>query len=171
MATEQATFKTLRTMPDMHGSANTTAEPHLQSRLVMASQVDEKNGNADNGALLSFSKIEQDPSLDSKSEDHAPLQSTHSIPASSNDEDGRVATEDEVRDILHVVDNVPGRVWVACIAGILERFVWYGATAPLRTCSTLYSTTPDVLRLLTDVFKQRITYKMLPAEKFPEPSV
>lgn len=143
MATEQATFSTLRPMRDTHGSANTTAEPHLQSRLVTTSQVEEKNGNADNGALLSFSKIEQDSSLDLKLEDHAPLQSTHSIPASSDNKDGRVATEDEVRDLLHVVDNVPGRVWVACIAGILERFVWYGATAPLRTCSTPYSTTPD----------------------------
>lgn len=129
-------------MPDVHGSAKTTAEPHLQSRLVMASQVEEKNGNADNGALLSFSKIEQDSSLDSKLEDHPPLQSTHSTPASSDDEDGRVATEDEVRDLLHVVDNVPGRVWVACIAGILERFVWYGATAPLRTCFTLFTLPP-----------------------------
>ncbi|KAJ5646708.1 Proton-dependent oligopeptide transporter family [Penicillium lividum] len=129
MSTERATVKTSGPIPDVHGSANTTAEPHLQLRLVMASQVEEKDGNADNGALLSFSKIDQDTSLDSKLEDRVSLQSTHSIPAS---DDGRVATEDEVRDLLHVVDNVPGRVWVACIAGILERFVWYGATAPLQ---------------------------------------
>ncbi|KAJ5658216.1 Proton-dependent oligopeptide transporter family [Penicillium longicatenatum] len=131
MASEQATFKPLRTIPDMHSSANTITELHLQSRLVMASQLEEKNGHADNGAFP-FRKIDQDSSLDSKLEDHAPLQSTHSIPASSDDEDGRLATEDEVRDLLHVVDIVPNRVWVACIAGILERFVWYGATAPLQ---------------------------------------
>ncbi|KAJ5885548.1 Proton-dependent oligopeptide transporter family [Penicillium taxi] len=131
MSTEEMVFKTSGPMPDVHGSANTTAEPHLHSRLVMASQVEEKNGSADNGALLSFSKIEQDKSL--KLEDHTSLQSTQSIPASpASSDDGRLATEDEVRDLLHVVDNVPGRVWVACIAGILERFVWYGATAPLQ---------------------------------------
>ncbi|KAJ5304331.1 cytochrome P450 monooxygenase [Penicillium atrosanguineum] len=117
-------------LPDVHGSAITTAEPHLQSRLVLA--VDEKKSNADNEASLSFPNTEQDTTLDSKS-DHAPFQSTHSIPASSDvDDDGRMATEDEVRDLLHVVDNVPSRVWLACIAGILERFVWYGATAPLQ---------------------------------------
>ncbi|OTA90872.1 hypothetical protein M434DRAFT_397647 [Hypoxylon sp. CO27-5] len=43
-----------------------------------------------------------------------------------------MATEDEVRDLLHVVDRVPLRLWMACLAGILERFVWYGATSPLQ---------------------------------------
>lgn len=50
----------------------------------------------------------------------------------ADNDDGRVATENEVRDLLHVVDRVPARLWIACIAGILERFVWYGATSPLR---------------------------------------
>lgn len=75
---------------------------------------------------------EQVSSLDSKFEDRPVLHASRSIPTSSNDDDGRVATEDEVRDLLRVVDKVPGRVWIACIAGILERFVWYGATAPLQ---------------------------------------
>ncbi|KAJ5393136.1 Proton-dependent oligopeptide transporter family [Penicillium crustosum] len=54
------------------------------------------------------------------------------IPTPADNDDGRVATEDEVRDLLHVVDKVPVRLWVACLAGILERFVWYGATAPIQ---------------------------------------
>jgi POT family proton-dependent oligopeptide transporter len=100
----------------------------------MASQVDEKNGNTDNGPSLPFSKIEQAFTPDSKADVHLSSQSTQDGPAASAD-DGRLATEDEVRDLLHVVDKVPGRVWLACIAGILERFVWYGATAPLRACN------------------------------------
>lgn len=124
-------------MSDVHGSADITAEPHLQSRLVMASQTNERSENADNGASLSLPKIEQDSSLDSQSKDHVALQTTRSIPTPSDDNDGRVTTKDEVRDLLHVVDNVPGRVWLACIAGILERFVWYGATTPLRAWFTL----------------------------------
>ncbi|KAI1102446.1 hypothetical protein F4804DRAFT_353698 [Jackrogersella minutella] len=51
--------------------------------------------------------------------------------AVDNDDD-RVATENEVRDLLHVVDRIPGRLWIACLAGILECFVWYGATTPLQ---------------------------------------
>lgn len=116
---------------DVHGSGGTAAEPASHSRLVMPSHIDEKSGNADNGALCSLSKIEQDPSPDSKVDVHlsSEIDSNDSILST---DDGRLATEDEVRDLLHVVDKVPGRVWVACIAGILERFVWYGATAPLR---------------------------------------
>ncbi|KAB8237199.1 POT family-domain-containing protein [Aspergillus alliaceus] len=52
--------------------------------------------------------------------------------ASDVSDDDPVATEDEVRQLLHVVDRIPVRLWVACLAGILERFVWYGATAPLQ---------------------------------------
>ena len=119
----------------MNGSVGTAAEHQLHSRLVMASQVNEKSGNADNGASLFFPETEQDSTPDSKADIHLFSQITHDSPATSADE-GRLATEDEVRDLLHVVDKVPGRVWVACIAGILERFVWYGATAPLRACNT-----------------------------------
>ncbi|PWY67553.1 hypothetical protein BO70DRAFT_323715 [Aspergillus heteromorphus CBS 117.55] len=50
----------------------------------------------------------------------------------TDSDDGRIATEDEVRDLLHVVDEIPVRLWIACLAGIFERFVWYGATAPLQ---------------------------------------
>jgi hypothetical protein len=53
----------------------------------------------------------------------------------------------------------------------LERFVWYGATAPLRACSTLDSTTPDVQGHLADKVPQRITCKMPPVERFPEPLI
>lgn len=134
MSTEQTTFKTSGPLPDVHGSVGTAAEPHLHSRLVMASQVDEKSSNADNGASLSFLKIERAFTPDSKANVHLSSQSIRDRPSASAD-DGRLATEDEVNDLLHVVDKVPGRVWVACVAGILERFVWYGATAPLRACN------------------------------------
>ncbi|KAH9997466.1 major facilitator superfamily domain-containing protein [Xylariaceae sp. FL0662B] len=45
---------------------------------------------------------------------------------------GRIATEYEVEHLLHVVDDIPFHTWVACIATVCERFVWYGATAPLQ---------------------------------------
>jgi proton-dependent oligopeptide transporter, POT family len=51
---------------------------------------------------------------------------------STESDDGRVATEYEVEHLLHVVDDIPFRTWIACLVGICERFVWYGATAPLR---------------------------------------
>lgn len=103
----------------------------------MASEACSESDNADNRASLLVPKTDQNVNPDSKVEADAAVETAHSIPASSNDDDdGRVATADEARDLLHVVDKVPGRVWIACIGGILERFVWYGATAPLRA-STL----------------------------------
>lgn len=47
-------------------------------------------------------------------------------------DDGRVATEYEVEHLLHVVDEIPLRTWIALFVGVCERFVWYGTTAPLR---------------------------------------
>jgi POT family proton-dependent oligopeptide transporter len=118
-------------MFDVHGSAAIIAEPNLQSRLVVAPEAHNTN-HTDACASLSFPKTEQDSGLSSEVKDHAALHASRSITTSSDDDDGRVATEDEVRDLLHVVDKIPVRLWVACLAGILERFVWYGATAPLR---------------------------------------
>lgn len=124
-------------MPDVHGSADITAEPNIQSRLVMAPQARNASDDTDACASLSSPKTEQDSGLPSEVKDHAAPHATRSIPIPSDDDDGCVATEDEVRDLLHVVDKIPVRLWVACLAGILERFVWYGATAPLRACCPL----------------------------------
>lgn len=115
----------------VHGSADTTAELNLQPRLVIAPQARNSGDDIDACAYLSLPKIEQNIGLSSELQDHVTLHPNRSIPTPSDNDDGRVATEDEVRDLLHVVDKVPVRLWVACIAGILERFVWYGATAPI----------------------------------------
>ncbi|OQE34722.1 hypothetical protein PENCOP_c016G00081 [Penicillium coprophilum] len=120
-------------MPDVHGSADVTAEPNPQPRLVIqAPQARNSSDDTDVCASLSLSKTEQDSRLSSEVKDHANVHVNHEISTPSNNDDGRVATEDEVRDLLHVVDKIPVRLWVACLAGILERFVWYGATAPLQ---------------------------------------
>jgi POT family proton-dependent oligopeptide transporter len=112
-------------MLDMHDSPDIAAESNLQSRLVMASNARDVSNETNTGASLSSPKAEQD---------QTDIHENSSLPTSSDDDDddGRVASADEVRELLHVVDKIPVRLWVACIAGILERFVWYGATAPLR---------------------------------------
>ncbi|KAJ5823701.1 Proton-dependent oligopeptide transporter family [Penicillium robsamsonii] len=119
-------------MPDMHGSADITTEPNIELRLVIALETRNASDNTDACASLSLSKTEQDSRLSSEPKGHIAIHATHSIPTPSGGDDGRVATEEEVRDLLHVVDKIPVFLWVACLAGILERFVWYGATAPLQ---------------------------------------
>lgn len=52
------------------------------------------------------------------------------------DRDGQLATEEEISVLLHVVDDVPARVWLATLVGVAERFTWYGNTGPLRTSSS-----------------------------------
>ncbi|KAJ5127602.1 POT family-domain-containing protein [Penicillium atrosanguineum] len=110
---------------DARGSAEITAEPVLQPRLVSAS-VGNTSSFADND--LSLSSLNTGPKEFLEPKNPATLDAI----SVTDSDDGRVATEDEVRDLLHVVDKIPIRLWVACLAGILERFVWYGATAPLQ---------------------------------------
>ncbi|KAJ5751143.1 Proton-dependent oligopeptide transporter family [Penicillium manginii] len=112
-------------MLDMHDSADINADSSLQSRLVIDSKARNKSDETNAGASLSSPKTEQDQA-DLHENSRLP------IPSNNDENDGRVASENEVHDLLHVVDKIPARLWVACIAGILERFVWYGATAPLQ---------------------------------------
>lgn len=117
---------------DVHGSAGMTAEPGAQLRLVMAPPAGEADGVTNHTLIASFIEAEKHyEALGEKNEKPPSSDANYSLPAADDDDD-RVATEGEVRDHLHVVDRIPARLWVACLAGILERFVWYGATAPLR---------------------------------------
>ncbi|OTA52293.1 hypothetical protein K449DRAFT_440839 [Hypoxylon sp. EC38] len=113
-------------MLDVRGSVETLSEPNLQSRLVIA-HADDLSAVTNAGLISSF-ETENNSQAPHKTSDQLPLNASFS----QINGDGRVATEDEVRDLLHVVDRVPLRLWVACLAGILERFVWYGATSPLQ---------------------------------------
>lgn len=126
-------------VPDVQGSVGNTPEPNLQSRLVMASQDCKVTHDTDTQLSLSSAKIDQNCGLPSEVKENPTLYANRSKHTPSDDDDGRIATEDEVRDLLHVVDKIPTRLWVACVAGILERFVWYGATSPLRAWPHLYS--------------------------------
>ncbi|KAJ6134222.1 POT family-domain-containing protein [Penicillium sp. IBT 18751x] len=110
---------------DARGSAEVAAEPESQPRLVLA-PVGSASYFADNEA--SFSSFNTGSKEFPEPNDQATLE----VNSVSDCDDGRVASDDEVRDLLHVVDKIPIRLWVACLAGILERFVWYGATAPLQ---------------------------------------
>ncbi|KAM7193215.1 peptide transporter PTR2 [Rhypophila sp. PSN 637] len=42
------------------------------------------------------------------------------------------ATESEIDNLLHVVDDIPIAVWLAALVGAAERFAWYGNTGPLQ---------------------------------------
>ncbi|KAI0885397.1 uncharacterized protein GGS22DRAFT_200281 [Annulohypoxylon maeteangense] len=109
--------------PDTDGSAVITAGSSSQIRLVIA-----ETNNAStvaNHGLFS-------PCIDPERSEICCESDRSLSDASANNDDGRAATDDEVRDLLHVVDRVPVRLWIACVAGILERFVWYGATSPLQ---------------------------------------
>lgn len=121
-------------VPDVHGSAETTAEPGVQPRLVMALPVGDTDGVTNHALISSFKEAEKHPEKHSEppSEKNDQTSSDATYSSTADGDDDRVATEGEVHDLLHVVDKIPVRLWVACLAGILERFVWYGATAPLR---------------------------------------
>lgn len=46
----------------------------------------------------------------------------------------REASEDEIKNLRHVVDSVPFVVWVALVASAAERFTFYAVTTPWRMC-------------------------------------
>ena len=46
--------------------------------------------------------------------------------------EGEPATEEEIKTLFHVVDDIPIGVWLASFVASAERFAWFGATGPLR---------------------------------------
>lgn len=44
----------------------------------------------------------------------------------------RDATEEEIRTLPHIIDEIPAAVWIAQFIGAAERFTYYGITAPWR---------------------------------------
>jgi POT family proton-dependent oligopeptide transporter len=44
----------------------------------------------------------------------------------------RDATEEEIRSLRHIVDDIPSTVWIVALAGAAERFTYYAVTAPWR---------------------------------------
>ena len=57
-----------------------------------------------------------------------PLSSVETIPTL----EGEPATEEEIKHLFHVVDDIPIGVWLASFVASAERFAWFGATGPLR---------------------------------------
>lgn len=45
------------------------------------------------------------------------------------------ATEEEIKTLFHVVDDIPLGVWLAAFVASMEIFVWFRATGPMRTSS------------------------------------
>jgi POT family proton-dependent oligopeptide transporter len=58
------------------------------------------------------------------------------------EEGRRNATEEEIKDLPHVVDSVSVAVWVALIANATERFTFYAVTTPWRMHPALFNSTP-----------------------------
>ena len=76
--------------------------------------------------------ISNDPPIPASLEDEKEADESGST-YSSAERVGQLATEDEIRDLLHVVDDVPSEAWLAALIGAAERFAWYGCTGPSRT--------------------------------------
>ena len=62
---------------------------------------------------------------------------THSLSSgeATQTAEGEPATEEEIKQLFHVVDDIPIGVWLASFVASAERFAWFGATAPLRIAS------------------------------------
>ena len=44
----------------------------------------------------------------------------------------RDATKEEIREVRHVVDEIPRTVWLVAFAGAAQRFAYYGTIVPWR---------------------------------------
>ena len=51
--------------------------------------------------------------------------------------EGEPATEEEIKNLFHVVDDIPIGVWLASFVASAERFTWFGATGPLRMANLI----------------------------------
>ena len=54
------------------------------------------------------------------------------VTSNENKREPQQSQLDSNEDLLPVVDDVPYPVWLIAFVGAAERFVWYGATSPLR---------------------------------------
>ena len=63
--------------------------------------------------------------------DEKPTDSLSSVEQTKTAE-GEPATEEEIKNLFHVVDDIPVGVWLASFVASAERFTWFGATGPLR---------------------------------------
>lgn len=73
--------------------------------------------------------------------------------------EGEPATEEEIKTLFHVVDDIPIGVWLASFVASAERFAWFGATGPLRTVHLI----PKVVLS----FSTLMQYRELPSTRPP----
>ena len=74
--------------------------------------------------------------------------------------EGEPATEEEIKNLFHVVDDIPIGVWLASFVAAAERFTWYGATGPLRMTNLTPQFAPS--------FSTLIRYRKLPSTRPPQ---
>ena len=71
--------------------------------------------------------------------------------------EGEPATEEEIKSLFHVVDDIPIGVWLASFVASAERFTWFGATGPLRMANLIPKFAP--------LFSTLIDYRELPSTR------
>lgn len=71
--------------------------------------------------------------------------------------EGEPATEEEIKTLFHVVDDIPIGVWLASFVASAERFTWFGATGPLRMA--------NLIPKLVLSFSTLIYYRELPSTR------
>lgn len=54
------------------------------------------------------------------------------VPLRALDDELREPTEEEIKNLRHVIDKLPRTVWIALIVGAAERLTCYTITAPWR---------------------------------------
>ena len=62
--------------------------------------------------------------------------------------EGEPATEEEIKNLFHVVDDIPIGVWLASFVASAERFTWFGATGPLRMAYLIRKFALQILALI-----------------------
>lgn len=67
----------------------------------------------------------------------------------ATEDEKRDATEDEVRNLRHVIGSLPFIVWIALVASGAERFTFYAVTTPWRKFNLWPQNHEDLLMFLT----------------------
>ncbi|KAJ5147428.1 hypothetical protein N7526_000780 [Penicillium atrosanguineum] len=72
---------------------------------------------------------------------------------------GRLATDDEIRDLQHVPAHLPQRVWLAATIGMAERFAYYGTQTLFRQYISINPKSPRLDLAVNQAKPQKTIFK------------